>query len=144
MSITPDWILAAIMEQVSSPEEQRRLMVTMEVVSGKPARNMAMRWGIYPAPDCRLLPTAMSSTSLGSSLALATTSLRAAASMTYGAVSLRAPRLALVMGVRTAEQMTTSSEDLLEVGHLVRWAWMAWSLSIGDDGNICTEDKVWC
>lgn len=112
-----------MMEQVSKPDEQSLLMVTMEVVSGSPARNIAMRWGISPAPDCRLFPTAISSTNFGSTLARATTYLKTAASITSGAVSFKAPLLALVTGVRTAAQITTSSGDFEEMGVLVRWAW---------------------
>jgi len=50
ISITPDIILAAIMEQDYSPDEQSLLIATMEVVSGNPAKNIAILFGIYPAP----------------------------------------------------------------------------------------------
>lgn len=94
-------------------------MVTIEVVSENPAKNIAILCGISPAPDCRLLPTAMSSTNLESILDLETTSFSVAASMTYGAVSLSPPLFALVMGVLTVAHITTSSGVLLETICLV-------------------------
>ncbi|CAM6001468.1 unnamed protein product [Sphagnum balticum] len=115
ISITPALILAAMMEQASNPEEQSRLTATMVVVSGNPARNWAILLGIYPAPDCRLFPTAISWTSLGLTLALMAASLRTTERRYSGAVSLSGPFFPLVMGVLTAEQMTTSSSDLTDM-----------------------------
>ena len=106
-------------------------MATMEVVSGKPAMSMDILEVISPAPGCRLLPTAMSLTSLGSTLALRAASRREVASMTSGAVSLSPPRLPLVMGVLTAEQMTTSSSCLAAMGSFLSASLTLASLFIG-------------
>jgi hypothetical protein len=48
--MTPALILAAMMEHASNPEEQSLLTARMDVVSGNPAKNMAILLGIYPAP----------------------------------------------------------------------------------------------
>ena len=77
MLITPDFILDAITEQAYNPEEHSLFIATIEVVSGNPAKNIAIRFVIYPDPGWRLLPTAMSSTIFGSSFALSTTPLKA-------------------------------------------------------------------
>ena len=77
MSITPILILAAMVAHDSNPEEQSLLTTMIEVVSGNPAMNMAILEVISPPPGCKLLPTAMSSTSLGLSLALSQAALKA-------------------------------------------------------------------
>ncbi len=100
------------MAQASSPDEQSLLMATMGVVSGYPAMNIAILPVIYPAPGCKLLPTAISWMASDLILALSAASLRTVESMTSGAVFLSPPFFPLVMGVLTAEQMTTSSSDL--------------------------------
>lgn len=119
MSITPALILAAMIEHASNPEEHSLLMATMEVVSGNPAKNIAILFGISPAPGCKLLPTAMSWMSLGFTLARRATYLKTTDRRYSGAVSLSPPLLPLVIGVLTAAQITTSSSDLAEMSCLV-------------------------
>jgi hypothetical protein len=109
ISMTPLLIFDAIIAQDSSPDEQSLLIATIGVVSGKSARNIAILFVIYPAPGWRLFPIAMSWTSFGSILALSAAALKTQDNINYGAVSLKCPFFALVMAVRTAEQMTTSS-----------------------------------
>ncbi len=82
-------------------------------MSGNPAKNWAILEGIYPAPGWRLLPTAISWTNFGSNFALSQAALKANDNKYSGAVSFNSPLLALVNGVRTAEQITTSSALLL-------------------------------
>lgn len=50
ISMTPIFIFAAIVAQDSSPDEQSLLTVMIEVVSGNPAKNIAILEVIYPAP----------------------------------------------------------------------------------------------
>ena len=50
MSIPPDFILDAITEQAYNPEEHSLFIATIEVVSGNPAKNIAIRFVIYPDP----------------------------------------------------------------------------------------------
>ena len=59
-SMTPALILEAMIAQASRPDEQSLLIATTDVVSGNPARNIAILLGISPAPGCKLFPTAMS------------------------------------------------------------------------------------
>jgi len=54
------------------------------------------------------------------SLALAAAYFKTTDSSTSGAVFFNPPFLPFVIGVRTAEQITTSSSDLLEMGSPVR------------------------
>jgi hypothetical protein len=135
MSITPILILAAMVAHDYKPDEQSLLTTMTEVVSGNPAKNWAILEVISPPPGCKLLPTAISWTSLGSSLALSQAALKAYESKYYGAVSLKRPRLAFCKGVLTAEQMTTSSGFLVPICLGARWSSKFWSLCIGYDVN---------
>ena len=122
MSMTPILILPAIVAHAYNPDEQSLFTTMTEVVSGNPAKNWAILEVISPPPGCKLLPTAISWTSLGSSLARSQAALKAYESKYYGAVSLKSPLLAFCNGVLTAEQMTTSS------GFLVPMTWgISWS-----------------
>jgi len=122
MSMTPILILAAIVAHASKPEEQSLLTIMTEVVSGKPAKNWAILEVISPPPGCKLFPTAMSWTCLGSSFALSQAALNANESKYYGAVSLKSPFLAFCKGVLTAEQMTTSSGFLVPICWGTSWS----------------------
>ena len=113
-----------------NPDEQSLLTIITDVVSGKPAKNWAILDVIYPPPGWRLLPTAISWTNLGSSLALSQAPLNAYDSKYYGAVSLKAPFLALVKGVLTAEQITTSSGFFVLTYCGANWSSKLWSLCI--------------
>lgn len=110
-SITPALILLAIIAQASNPLEQSLFIDTIVVVSGKPARNAAILCGISPAPDCKLFPTQISSTFLGSILVLSKIALNTGTKRPSHEVSLSPPFFALVNGVLKAAQMTTSSAD---------------------------------
>ena len=80
-----------------------------------------MRATVAPPPGGCTLPTWMSCTRLLGRLTLSTTALSTVASRSSGTVSLNAPRLALVMAVRTALTITTSS-SLLGLCAGLTWA----------------------
>ena len=113
-SIRPALILEAMVAQDSKPEEQSLFTAMMGVVSGMPAMSWAILKWISPAPTIKLLPTQMSCTFLGQILALSTTPEKTAVSKVSGWVSLSPPLFALVKGVLTAEQITTSLGSLLD------------------------------
>ena len=94
------------------PDEHCLFTVCKVVVSGKPAKNQAILAVPGPAPGYKTLPMQMSSTSLGSTPTLETTSLRTGVSIASGGVSFYAPLLALVIAVLAIETMTTSSSLL--------------------------------
>ena len=119
-----------MIEQASNPDEQSLLTAIIDVVSGNPAKNIAILLGISPAPGCKLFPTAMSWMSLGLTLALRATYLRTTERRYSGAVSLSPPFLPLVIGVLTAAQITTSSSDLAEMSCLLMEFARFWSLCI--------------
>jgi len=117
MSITPLKIFEATIEHASSPELQSLLIDTIAVVSGKPAKKALYLWGISPAPDYKLLPTTMSWTYLGSNFVLSNNPLKTGTNKPLGGVSFKPPLLALVSGVLTAAQITTSSGDFFKLLH---------------------------
>lgn len=135
MSICPALILLATRATASNPLEQKRLTVTKVVVSGMPAKNPAILDVMAPAPGWLTLPTTMSSMSLGSTLVLSISPFKAVANKTSGAVSLSPPLLALVNGVLTAPQITTSlgllgaNPNNAKTTQYLRFGWQSFDLS---------------
>lgn len=83
---------------------------------------MDIRETVAPPPGGNTFPTMISSTSSGFNLTRSTQAFKAAAKSSSWCVSLKPPRLARVMGVRTAETMTMSSADLtpgLQTVHVI-------------------------
>ena len=113
ISIIPLLIFDAIIAHDYNPDEHNLFTTITDVVSGNPAKNWAILEGIYPAPGWRLFPTAISSTNFGFNFALSHAALKANDNKYSGAVSFKSPFFAFVNGVRTAEQITTSSALLL-------------------------------
>src|SRR5512140_1077725 len=91
------------------PDEQKRLMDTPVVVTGKPARSAATRATLPPVvPSSAAAPRITSSTSAGSTPArLTACSIECAASVAPY-VMLKAPFQLLASPVRAVERMTTS------------------------------------
>ena len=79
------------------------------VVSGNPAKNIAILEVVGPAPGCKTLPMQMSSTSLCGIPAFFTTSSSTGLNMASGGVSFYGPLLAFVIAVLAIATMTTSS-----------------------------------
>ena len=97
------------MAMVCRPEEQKRLTVAPETLTGAPARIAETRATLEPVvPSGAAQPSSTSSTSPSSSLARSTACLMTCAPMSAPWVSLKAPRKALPIGVRAVETMTAS------------------------------------
>ena len=111
----PLMIDSAICMQAWSPDEHWRFTAMQPAVSGIPAMNYAILALTWPAAGWRALPTATSSTSLGSALARSMTAFKAAWSICSGGVFLKPPLLPRAIGVRAYEQMTTSSSDFVAI-----------------------------
>src|SRR5579864_9694506 len=95
---------------VWSPEEQNRLTVMPEVVTGQPARSAIWRAMLRPvAPSGFAQPMMTSSIAAGSSLARSIACFRACAPIVAPWVMLNAPRQLLHSGVRAVETMTASA-----------------------------------
>lgn len=109
MSISLLLIALAIVITDYNPEEQNLLIEERQVVSGKPAKNIAIRPGIAPAPPFETFPKHTSLISFGSMLACLTTAYNTGTSMPSIGVSFCGPLLALVMAVLAMPIMTTSS-----------------------------------
>lgn len=120
-SIWPDRMEFAMLATAWSPDEHCRLTVDNGTVSGKPAVNAAMRAPAAYAPPIWTLPTLMSPSTEYGTLVWSTTALSTARSRTSGFVFRKAPRRALPMAVRSAEQSTTSSGDLWPAAVGLRW-----------------------
>jgi hypothetical protein len=97
------------MAKVCNPDEQKRLTLVPDVVTGHPAANAAFRAILKPVvPDWAALPRITSSTSAGSMPARAIAcSIECAASLMPW-VLLKAPRAALVSAVRAVDTITAS------------------------------------
>ena len=82
------------------------------MLSGNPATSAAARNSVAPPPGGSTLPTAISSTSRGSSLERASRDLNAWTRRSAAGVSLSPPLPPLVKGVRRTQVTTISSGDL--------------------------------
>ncbi len=99
----------AAMATACRPDEQKRLTVAPAVVTGHPAQIAESRAMLKPvAPSGWAQPMKTSSTSLGSSLALAMAFLTACPPITAPWVMLKPPRMDLARPVRAVETMTAS------------------------------------
>src|SRR5678815_14831 len=98
------------------PDEQKRLIVTAEALTGTPARRLAMRATFRPCSASGIAqPRITSSISAGSSgVARASASLMTAAAISSGRVWRSAPLGALPTGVRTAETINASAMKVLQ------------------------------
>ena len=94
-----------------SPEEHCRLTVDSGTVSGNPAVKAAMRAPAAYAPPIWTFPTLISPNAENGTFVASTVAFSTARSRTSGFVSRNAPRRALPIAVRRAEQITTSSGD---------------------------------
>src|SRR6185312_4755085 len=92
------------------PDEQKRLMVTPEVVIGRPDSSAAVRPRL-PAP-CATLPMKQSSTASFSTFALSTACFTAWAAIVTVGVMLNPPRADLARPVRAYETTTASRINL--------------------------------
>src|SRR5215213_3317761 len=100
----------AAIEIVCRPEEQKRLTVTPETLTGAPARIAETRATLEPVvPSGAAQPRITSSTSPSSTLARSAACLMTWAPMSAPWVSLKTPRKALPIGVRAVETMTASA-----------------------------------
>jgi hypothetical protein len=100
----------AAMEMVCRPEEQKRLTVTPETLTGAPARIAETRATLEPVvPSGAAQPRITSSTSPSSTLARSAACLITCAPMSAPWVSLKMPRNALPIGVRAVETITASA-----------------------------------
>src|SRR5580765_4540888 len=99
----------AAMAMVCRPEEQKRLTVTPETVTGRPARVAIWRAMLPPvAPSGVAQPMITSSTSAGASFARSTAAFTAWPPIVAPCVMLSAPRQLLQSGVRAVETITAS------------------------------------
>ena len=95
---------------VCRPDEQKRLTVTPETLTGAPARIAETRATLEPVvPSGAAQPRITSSTSPSSTLARSAACLITCAPMSAPCVSLKMPRNALPIGVRAVETMTASA-----------------------------------
>ena len=100
----------AAIEMVCRPDEQKRLTVTPETLTGAPARIAETRATLEPVvPSGAAQPRITSSTSPRSTLARSAACLMTCAPMSAPWVSLKMPRNALPIGVRAVETMTASA-----------------------------------
>ena len=103
----PAIICMAAVATVCKPLEQKRLMVWPQTLSGKPARNAAMRAIFIPcSASGKAQPRAISSTSPPSIPARSITALITAAARSSGRVVRKVPFGALPTAVRTAATIT--------------------------------------
>ena len=103
----------AAIEMVCRPEEQKRLTVTPDTLTGAPARIAETRATLEPVvPSGAAQPRITSSTSPSSTLARSAACLITCAPMSAPCVSLKMPRNALPIGVRAVETMTASAIGL--------------------------------
>ena len=95
------------MAMVCRPLEQKRLIVTPQVVTGRPAARAIWRAMFMPvAPSGFAQPISTSSTACGSMPARSTAALTAKAPRVAPWVMLKAPFQLLASGVRAVETMT--------------------------------------
>src|SRR6266404_1213891 len=100
----------AAIEMVCRPDEQKRLTVTPDTLTGAPARIAETRATLEPVvPSGAAQPRITSSTSASSTLARSAACLMTCAPMSAPWVSLKMPRNALPIGVRAVETMTASA-----------------------------------
>mmetsp|Transcript_8959 Transcript_8959/g.28485 ORF Transcript_8959/g.28485 Transcript_8959/m.28485 type:complete len:204 (-) Transcript_8959:35-646(-) len=111
-SMTPDLMLEAMLATACRPLLHWRFTVLRGTSKGTSPMNWAMREVTAPAPGWETFPIWMSPMILGSTLVRSLIALKSGASISSQGVSLKPPRLAFVMAVRTAQQMTTSSSVL--------------------------------
>ena len=106
----PHMMRSAPYAMACRPEEQKRLTVTADAVTGTPARRLAMRATFMPCSASGIAqPTITSSISAGSSPGAPSRAARmVAAAMSSGRVVRSVPAGALPTAVRTAETMTAS------------------------------------
>mmetsp|Transcript_99126 Transcript_99126/g.300887 ORF Transcript_99126/g.300887 Transcript_99126/m.300887 type:complete len:210 (-) Transcript_99126:10-639(-) len=114
-SMTPERMLEAMFATACSPLLHCRFTVLSGISKGRSPMNWAMREVTAPAPGWETLPIWMSPTAAGSSFVRSLTALKRGASSSSHGVSLKEPRFAFAMAVRTAQQMTTSSSDFSAV-----------------------------
>merc|ERR550517_1259754 len=114
-SMIPARMLEAMLATAWRPLLHCRFTVFRGTSHGRSPMNWAMREVTAPAPGCATLPMTMSPTVFGSSFVRSAMALNSGASISSQGVSLKEPRLAFVMAVRTAQQMTTSSSDFSAV-----------------------------
>src|SRR6266851_406886 len=104
------------------PDAHWRSIVVPAVVTGRPARNSALRAMLVPVgPCCRGQPFTTSSTSVGSTFARDNAAEIAWPSRVAPSVLLRAPLYALPIGVRAVETITASVIVLPLVGYDSRY-----------------------
>src|SRR5712664_760436 len=109
ISASPAITRCAAIAMVCSPEEQKRLTVTPQTVTGMPARIAIWRAMLEPvAPSGVAQPITTSSTSAGSSCARSSAAFTAWPPMVAPCVMLSAPRQLLQSGVRAVETITAS------------------------------------
>src|SRR5579871_2782079 len=107
LSISTRW---AAIEMVCRPDEQKRLTVTPETLTGAPARIAETRATLEPVvPSGAAQPRITSSTSPRSTLARSAACLITCAPISAPCVSLKMPRNALPIGVRAVETITASA-----------------------------------
>ena len=100
----------AAIEMVCRPDEQKRLTVTPETLTGAPARIAETRATLEPVvPSGAAQPRITSSTSARSILARSAACLMTWAPRSAPWVSLNTPRKAFPIGVRAVETMTASA-----------------------------------
>src|SRR6266853_1732308 len=108
-SASPAMMRCAANAMVCRPEEQKRLTVTPDTVTGRPARIADRRAMFCPVARSGMAqPIITSSTSPGSTPERATACLTTWPPSTAPWVMLKAPRNALPIGVRAVETMTAS------------------------------------
>jgi hypothetical protein len=120
ISIMPVLMALAMSTHAWSPDEHCRFSDLTADVTGKPAASAAARNSVAPPPGARTVPTAMSSTRLGSILEREIRALKAPVRRSADCVSLKPPLPPLVKAVRRAHVMTTwevVSTVVLEVCH---------------------------
>ena len=109
MSPSPAMMRCAAMAMVCSPEEQNRLMVTPETVTGQPAISAIWRAMLPPvAPSGVAQPISTSSTSPASMPARSMAARTTWPPMVAPWVMFRAPRQDLARPVRAVETITAS------------------------------------
>ena len=110
-SIIPALIAFATSTQACNPLEHCLFRLLTAVLAGNPAANAAALNSVAPPPGARTVPTAMSSTSLGSNFDFEMTDLKTPWSRSAAAVSLKPPLPPRVMAVLRAHVTTTSSGE---------------------------------
>ena len=128
----PDRMALAMSMHACRPLEHCLFRLLTAVFSGNPATSAAALNSVAPPPGGSTEPTAMSSTSDGSSLDRERRALRAWTSRSAAGTSLSPPFPPFVKGVRRAQVTTTSSGDLERMDSLprgmsasdeARWDW---------------------